>query len=57
MIICGLATIGSGYVPQGAVATGLLILTLCSGCAASIIAAIAVDVFPTSLRLVRYINS
>ncbi|XP_048006762.1 synaptic vesicle glycoprotein 2A-like isoform X1 [Leguminivora glycinivorella] len=50
MFICGLATIAAAYVPQGGAATGLLIIALCAGCAASILAAIAVDVFPTSLR-------
>lgn len=52
MFICGIATIASVFVPQAGAATGLLILALCSGCAASILAAIAVDVFPTSLRSV-----
>ncbi|CAG9580182.1 unnamed protein product [Danaus chrysippus] len=50
MVICGAATIGAAFVPQGGAATALLILALCSGCAASILAAIAVDVFPTCLR-------
>ncbi|KAI8421274.1 hypothetical protein MSG28_008313 [Choristoneura fumiferana] len=50
MFICGVATIAAGFVPQGGAATALLILALCAGCAASILAAIAVDVFPTSLR-------
>ncbi|CAK1543773.1 unnamed protein product [Leptosia nina] len=50
MFVCGLATIGSAFVPQGGAATALLILALCAGCAASILAAIAVDVFPTCLR-------
>ncbi|XP_047531589.1 synaptic vesicle glycoprotein 2C-like [Vanessa atalanta] len=50
MVVCGLATVGAAFVPQGGAATALLILALCSGCAASILAAIAVDVFPTCLR-------
>ncbi|XP_047504793.1 synaptic vesicle glycoprotein 2C-like [Pieris napi] len=50
MFVCGLATIGAAFVPQGGAATALLILALCAGCAASILAAIAVDVFPTCLR-------
>ncbi|XP_050678014.1 putative transporter svop-1 [Leptidea sinapis] len=50
MFVCGLATISAAFVPQAAGATALLILALCSGCAASILAAIAVDVFPTCLR-------
>ncbi|XP_049870534.1 synaptic vesicle glycoprotein 2A-like [Pectinophora gossypiella] len=50
MFICGLATVGAVYVPQGGATTALLILALCSGCAASILAAISVDVFPTCLR-------
>ncbi|XP_053605726.1 synaptic vesicle glycoprotein 2A-like [Plodia interpunctella] len=50
MIICGAATVGAALVPQGGAATALLILALCSGCAASILPAIAVDVFPTCLR-------
>nr|QHN70671.1 MFS transporter 3 [Limenitis arthemis astyanax] len=50
MIVCGFATVGAAFVPQGGAATALLILALCSGCAASILAAIAVDVFPTCLR-------
>ncbi|XP_026727133.1 synaptic vesicle glycoprotein 2A-like [Trichoplusia ni] len=50
MVICGLATIGAAFVPEGVSATVLLIVSLCSGCAASILAAIAVDVFPTSMR-------
>lgn len=52
MFICGIATIGAAFVPEGIAATVLLIISLCSGCAASILAAIAVDVFPTQLRLV-----
>lgn len=50
MVVCGVATVGAAFVPQGGAATALLILALCSGCAASILAAIAVDVFPTCLR-------
>ncbi|XP_075976263.1 synaptic vesicle glycoprotein 2B-like [Anticarsia gemmatalis] len=50
MFVCGAATVGAAWVPHGAAATALLILALCSGCAASILAAIAVDVFPTTLR-------
>ncbi|KAI5635153.1 major facilitator superfamily domain-containing protein [Phthorimaea operculella] len=50
MFVCGAATIGAVFVPNGAGTTALLILALCSGCAASILAAIAVDVFPTCLR-------
>ncbi|CAG5033906.1 unnamed protein product [Parnassius apollo] len=50
MFICGIATIGAAFVPQGGAATALLIVALCSGCAASILAAISVDVFPTCLR-------
>lgn len=50
MIICGVATVGAAFVPAGIIATALLIIALCAGCAASILAAIAVDVFPTSLR-------
>ena len=50
MVICGFATVGAAFVPQGGAATALLILALCSGCGASILAAIAVDVFPTCLR-------
>ncbi|CAH1635490.1 unnamed protein product [Spodoptera littoralis] len=50
MFICGIATIGAAFVPEGIAATVLLIISLCSGCAASILAAIAVDVFPTQLR-------
>ncbi|KAM3956292.1 LOW QUALITY PROTEIN: synaptic vesicle glycoprotein 2C-like [Aphomia sociella] len=49
MFACG-ATVGASLVPQGAAATALLVAALCSGCAASILAAIAVDVFPTCLR-------
>ncbi|KAF9823683.1 hypothetical protein SFRURICE_013164 [Spodoptera frugiperda] len=44
MFICGIATIGAAFVPEGIAATVLLIISLCSGCAASILAAIAVDV-------------
>lgn len=54
MFVCGIATVGAAFVPEGIAATALLILSLCSGCAASILAAIAVDVFPTSLRLVLW---
>lgn len=50
MFICGIATVGAAFVPEGIAATVLLIISLCSGCAASILAAIAVDVFPTQLR-------
>ncbi|CAB3226951.1 unnamed protein product [Arctia plantaginis] len=50
MFICGVALVGAAFVPEGVAATALLIVSLCSGCAASILAAIAVDVFPTSLR-------
>ncbi|XP_045767274.1 synaptic vesicle glycoprotein 2A-like isoform X1 [Maniola jurtina] len=50
MVVCGMATVGAAFVPQGGAATALLILALCSGCAASILAAIAVDVFPTCFR-------
>ncbi|KAG6448212.1 hypothetical protein O3G_MSEX005391 [Manduca sexta] len=50
MFICGIATVAAAFVPHGGAATALIILCLCSGCAASILAAIAVDVFPTSLR-------
>lgn len=50
MVVCGLATVGAAFVPQGGAATALLIISLCSGCAASILSAIAVDVFPTCLR-------
>ncbi|XP_026330447.1 synaptic vesicle glycoprotein 2C-like [Hyposmocoma kahamanoa] len=50
MVVCGMATIGSVFVRDNASATALLILALCSGCAASILASIAVDVFPTCLR-------
>lgn len=50
MFICGIATMGAAFVPEGISATVLLIISLCSGCAASILTAISVDVFPTSLR-------
>ncbi|XP_013167920.1 PREDICTED: synaptic vesicle glycoprotein 2B-like [Papilio xuthus] len=50
LIFCGAATIGAAFVPQGGLATVLLVLSLCCGCAGSILAAIAVDVFPTCLR-------
>ncbi|RVE46547.1 hypothetical protein evm_008782 [Chilo suppressalis] len=50
MVICGATTVAAAFVPQGAAATALLIIALCSGCAASILAAISVDVFPTCLR-------
>ncbi|XP_052758145.1 synaptic vesicle glycoprotein 2C-like [Galleria mellonella] len=50
MVCCGVATAGAALVPQGGAATALLVAALCSGCAASILAAIAVDVFPTCLR-------
>lgn len=50
MVLCGIATIGSVFVTDNAWATALLILALCSGCSASILASIAVDVFPTCLR-------
>ncbi|KAL4703838.1 hypothetical protein ACJJTC_016805 [Scirpophaga incertulas] len=50
MIVCGFMTVAAAFVPQGAAATALLIIALCSGCSASILAAVAVDVFPTCLR-------
>ncbi|CAG4946268.1 unnamed protein product [Colias eurytheme] len=50
MFVCGVATVCAALVPQGGAATALLVLALCAGCAASILAAIAVDVFPTALR-------
>ncbi|XP_059054615.1 synaptic vesicle glycoprotein 2C-like isoform X2 [Achroia grisella] len=50
MLLCGAATAGAALVPHGGAATALLVAALCSGCAASILAAIAVDVFPTCLR-------
>ncbi|XP_041968012.1 4-hydroxybenzoate transporter PcaK-like [Aricia agestis] len=50
MVACGFCTVCAAFVPQGGAATALLVLALCSGCAASILAAIAVDVFPTCLR-------
>ncbi|XP_028026245.1 synaptic vesicle glycoprotein 2C-like [Bombyx mandarina] len=50
MFVCGVATVGAAFVPHGGAATALLIVSLCSGCAASILAAIVVDVFPTCLR-------
>ncbi|XP_068621699.1 synaptic vesicle glycoprotein 2A-like [Battus philenor] len=50
MVVCGGATVGAALVPQGGAATALLVAALCSGCAGSILAAIAVDVFPTCLR-------
>ncbi|KAJ0177580.1 hypothetical protein K1T71_006453 [Dendrolimus kikuchii] len=50
MVICGVATVAAAFVPEGVAATILLIICLCSGCAASIVAAIALDVFPTCLR-------
>ncbi|XP_028158703.1 synaptic vesicle glycoprotein 2A-like isoform X2 [Ostrinia furnacalis] len=50
MVVCGIMTVAAAFVPQGGAATALLIIALCSGCSASILAAIAVDVFPTSMR-------
>ncbi|CAG9787480.1 unnamed protein product [Diatraea saccharalis] len=50
MLMCSGTTVAAAFVPHGAAATALLIMALCSGCAASILAAIAVDVFPTCLR-------
>ncbi|KAG7310257.1 hypothetical protein JYU34_004816 [Plutella xylostella] len=49
MVVCGVATGGAGAAAARGGAA-LLVLALCSGCAASILAAIAVDVFPTSMR-------
>ncbi|GBP21641.1 Synaptic vesicle glycoprotein 2A [Eumeta japonica] len=50
MLCCGALTAAGGLTPSATAATVLLVLALCSGCAASILAAITVDVFPTSLR-------
>ncbi|XP_072929424.1 synaptic vesicle glycoprotein 2A-like [Epargyreus clarus] len=49
MIVCGAATVAAAHSPHG-LGAALLVLALCAGCAASILAAIAVDVFPTTLR-------
>ncbi|XP_063827226.1 uncharacterized protein LOC135076735 [Ostrinia nubilalis] len=50
LAVCSLMLAASSVLPQPIVAITLFIVGLCCGCAASVLAAIAVEVFPTSVR-------